>query len=92
MVVAGLSIYALPILAFLALRGRGKTPDIQRDSAEKGKRGESIGELMSILNDEDIDDLRGRVKARLEEQIDSADADEVDTFAHLLDETKQKRR
>lgn len=61
-------------------------------SAGKPKRGESMGELMSILNDEDVDDLRTRVRARLEEQIDHADADEVETFADLLDETKQKRQ
>ena len=36
-------------------------------SDRKPKRGESMGELMSILNDEDVDDLRARVKARLRE-------------------------
>jgi hypothetical protein len=56
----------------------------------KPKRGESLGELMSMLNDEDVDDLRTQVKARIEEQIDSADADEIETFADLLAETKQK--
>jgi hypothetical protein len=59
---------------------------------EKPKRGESLAELMSILNDEDIDDLRARVKLRLEEQIDSADADEMESFEDLLGETKEKRR
>jgi hypothetical protein len=58
----------------------------------KRKHGESLGELMSILNDEDIDDLRARVKARLEEQIDSADAEEIEAFEDRLDETKRKRR
>ena len=59
---------------------------------KKAKHGESLGELMAILNDEDIDDLRARVKARLEEQIDRADPDEIETFEDLLDETKRKRR
>ena len=62
------------------------------EKPKKAKHGESLGELMSILNDEDIDDLRARVKARLEEQIDSADAEEIETFEDLLDQTKRKRR
>ena len=45
---------------------------------------------MSILNDEDIDDLRERVKTRLEEQIDDANAEEIETFADLLDETNTR--
>ena len=59
---------------------------------EKPKHGEALGELMSILNDEDIDDLRARVKARLEEQIDTADPDTVESFEDLLTEAKRKRR
>ena len=87
-----LLIYASPVLLFFALRGRGKAPDTQKEADGKPKRGESLGDLMSILNHEDIEDLRARVKARLEEQIDSADADEMETFADLLDDQKQKRK
>jgi hypothetical protein len=85
---------ALPFILYVAQGG--KKGQARRDAApvekEKPKRGESLGELMSILNDEDIDDLRARVKARLEEQIDSADMSEMETFADLLEETKRKRR
>ena len=84
---------ALPLIAFVFWSRRG-TPAAYGGMgarAEKPKRGESLSELMSILNDEDIDDLRGRVKARLEEQIDSADAEEIDAFAEMLDERKRKR-
>jgi hypothetical protein len=84
---------ALPILAYVFWPRRGAaTASGGMDAPdEKPKRGESLGELMSILNDEDIDDLRERVKARLEEQIDDANAEEIETFADLLDETKRKR-
>jgi hypothetical protein len=86
----------LLILALIVTLTRGNKQQAQSETApsekEKPKRGESLGELMSILNDEDIDDLRARVKARLEEQIDTADASEMETFEDLLDETKRKRR
>jgi hypothetical protein len=85
--------FALPLLLFMS-RSKAEAAQAARDAAEKDKpkHGESLSELMSILNDEDIDDLRARVKARLEEQIDRADPDEMETFADLLDETKRKRR
>ena len=73
-------------------KGQARSESATAEQAEKPKRGESLSELMSILNDEDIDDLRARVKARLEEQIDNADPDEIETFADLLNETKQKRK
>jgi hypothetical protein len=82
-------IISLVLLARSAFSMQGAGIDA---SDGKPKRGESLGELMSILNDGDIDDLRARVKARLEEQIDSTDASEMETFADLLDETKRKRR
>jgi len=83
----------LPFILYV-MQG-GKKGQVRSEPAstekEKPKRGESLGELMSILNDEDIDDLRARVKARLEEQIDHADAEEIETFADLLTEVKRKR-
>jgi hypothetical protein len=87
------SMAVLIIGLFLWVRSLFSTQGASMDVRDgKPKRGESLDELMSILNDEDVDDLRGRVKARLEEQIDSADAEEMDTFADLLDERKRKRR
>lgn len=72
-------------------KGQARSESAPAEQAEKPKHGESLAELMSILNDEDIDDLRARVKMRLEEQIDSADAEEMESFADLLAETKRKR-
>lgn len=87
---------SVPVVLMSLRRANSRSANAARAAAEpqktKPKRGESLGELMSILNDEDIDELRARVKARLEEQIDSADADEIETFEDLLAETKRKRR
>ena len=58
----------------------------------KLKRGESLEEMMSLLDDEDIDELRRRAKQRIAEQIDSGDVEEVQTFEELLSRTKQKRK
>lgn len=61
-------------------------------SDEKPKRGGSLDEMMSLLDDDDIDDLRRRVKQRLMEQVDTSGADELETFEELLAQTKAKRR
>ena len=58
----------------------------------KLKRGESLEEMMSLLDDEDIDELRRRAKQRIAEQIDSGDVEDVQTFEELLSRTKQKRK
>lgn len=85
---------ALPIVAYVFWPRQGAaTASGGMDApAEKPKHGESLGELMSILNDEDIDDLRERVKARLEEQIDDANAEEIETLADLLADVQAKRK
>ncbi|MBK8139148.1 MAG: hypothetical protein IPK52_25575 [Chloroflexi bacterium] len=59
------------------------------DQNEKPKRGDSLAELMALLNDEDIEDLRQRVKSRMIEQIETGTPEEVETFEQLL-ETPEK--
>ena len=86
----------LLILALIVTLTRGNKQQAKTETApveqEKPKRGESLGDLMSILNEEDIDDLRARVKARLAEQIDSADESEIETFEELLNEEGKRKR
>lgn len=92
-----LALLGLPILFVLSMvfapyaRARTHTPynNIPR---EKPKRGESLEEMMSLLNDEDIDELRRRAKQRIAEQIDSGSPEEVQTFEELLSRAKQKRK
>jgi hypothetical protein len=95
MLIIPVFLVSLPVVMMSLRRANDRSANAARPAAEpqkaKPKRGESLSELMSILNDEDIDDLRERVKARLEEQIDDANAEEIETFADLLAETKRKR-
>lgn len=92
-----LALLGLPILFVLSLvfapyaRARTYTP-YNNISREKPKRGESLDEMMAMLSDEDIDELRRRAKQRIAEQIDSGDVEEVQTFEELLSRTKQKRK
>ncbi len=59
---------------------------------EKPKRGESLAEMMSVLSDEELEDLHRRVKQRLANDIDNASIDDVATFDELLTQEKEKRQ
>ena len=91
------ALFGLPILFVLSLvfapfaRARTYTPD-NSIPLEKPKRGESLEAMMSVLSDEDIDELRRRAKQRIAEQIDNGDVEDVQTFEELLSKTKQKRK
>jgi hypothetical protein len=91
------ALLGLPILFVLSLvfapfsRRRMYIPYTD-DRSEKPKRGESLEEMMTLLSDEDIDELRRRAKQRIAEGIDSGDIEDVQTFEELLSRTKQKRK
>lgn len=91
--VMGVFVFFGPIfllgLPFLLSRSRGRGE--AGEAAAKPKHGESLSELMSILNEDDVEDLRARVKARLAEQIANANPDEIETFDSLLNTDKHKR-
>lgn len=60
---------------------------------EKAKRGDNFGEMIALLDDDDRYDIQQRIKQRLLDQIDGADAAEMDSFAELLaTPERQKRR
>ena len=93
------ALFGLPFLFILSLifapysRYRTYTPYTNTSVPQgKLKRSESLEEMMSVLDDEDIDELRRRAKQRIAEQIDSGDVEEVQTFEELLSRTKQKRK
>lgn len=93
------ALFGLPILFVLSLvfapyaRRRTYTPYTDTSVPQgKLKRGESLEEMMTLLSDEDIDELRRRAKQRIAEQIDSGNPEEVQTFEELLSRTKQKRK
>ena len=93
------ALFGLPILFILSLvfapyaRQRTYTPYTDKGVPQgKLKRGESLEEMMTLLSDEDIDELRRRAKQRIADQIDSGSPEEVQTFEELLSRTKQKRK
>lgn len=96
-----LLIFFAPALLALMARRRSEQPRqhplYEFDSppeyeAEKPKRGEDWREMLSMMTDEELDDLHRRVRRRLADQIDSAGPDEIATFDELLTEAKEKRR
>jgi hypothetical protein len=90
--------FAPALLALMSRRSARYEPrrmydlDAPPEVEGKLKQGETLAEMMAILDEDDIDELRRRVKARLAEQIESASLDEVATFDELLNEAKEKRR
>lgn len=91
------ALFGLPILWILSLvfapfSRRQTYRPYNNIPREKPKRGESLDEMMALLSDEDIDELRRRAKQRIAEQIDSGDIEDVQTFEELLSRTKQKRK
>ena len=58
----------------------------------KPKRGSSLAELMSVLSDEDLYDLRQHIKHRLMDQVDAGDDATVETFEALLADAETKRK
>jgi hypothetical protein len=90
-------VFGLPFIARLMRRAaeydaRILGRDDAEDADEKPKRGESLGDLLTLLNEDDIEDLRHRVKARLDEHIETADPDEVESFDALLEEHEREKR
>ena len=61
-------------------------------AVNKPKRGSSLAELMSVLSDEDLYDLRQHIKHRLMDQVDAGDDITVETFESLLADAEAKRK
>lgn len=92
-----LAMFGLPILFILSLASsfmtkvRASAPYIS-DAPIKPKRSMTLDDMMTLLTDEDLDELRQRAKQRIMEQIDGGDVKDVQTFEDLLLNAKQKRK
>jgi hypothetical protein len=51
-----------------------------------------LRELIALLDEDDLDDLRAEVRETLRERIHRMSADESETFEELLSDSKRKRR
>ena len=61
-------------------------------NGEKPKHGENLAELMSVLSDDDLYDLRRHIKRRLLEQAYAGDDQEFESFEALLADVEAKRK
>ena len=51
-----------------------------------------LRDMVALLDEDDLDDLRAEVRETLRERIHRLSADETETFAELLSDSKRKRR
>jgi hypothetical protein len=78
---------------FVALPTKEKQPTAPTARIEKIKREDDVGALLSLLDEDDADDLRQRIKSRLLDRIDAGSGEEVESFEALLEaRDRQKRR
>lgn len=70
---------------------KGPFVDVKVDSS-KSKRGDNLEDLLALLDEDDLYELRQRAKQRLIERIEGGSASEVASFEQLLNEQTRKRR
>lgn len=51
-----------------------------------------LRDMISLLDEDDLDDLRAEIRETLRERIHRLSADETETFEALLSDSKRKRR
>ena len=61
-------------------------------TGDKVKRGDSLVELMSVLSDDDLEELREHIKYRLMDLVDAGDDAYVESFEALLVDVQAKRK
>lgn len=65
--------------------GKGPTSRAAADATyAKAKRGDDWGQMLALLDDEDAEEIRLRIKQRLLERIESASDEEIESFEQLL--------
>jgi hypothetical protein len=64
----------------------------ERQRLEKPKRGDSLAELIDVLDDADAEDLRHHIKQRLMKQVDSGSTEDVESFEELLADAGRKAK
>lgn len=64
----------------------------RKEAAGKAKRGENLEDLLALLDEDDLYELRQRAKQRLIERIEDGGASDVASFEQLLNEQGRKRR
>jgi hypothetical protein len=67
--------------------------DVNIDTqAGKAKRGDNLGEMLSMLDEEDVYEIRQRIKQRLLDRVDSGSDEDMESFEQLLSTRDRQKR
>lgn len=75
--------------------GAEKKPmiDVQVDNAvSKAKRGDNLNEMLSMLDEEDVYEIRQRIKQRLLDRVDDSSDENLESFEDLLSARERQKR
>jgi hypothetical protein len=62
------------------------------ETISKAKRGDNLGEMLSMLDEEDVYEIRQRIKQRLLDRVDSGSDEDVESFEQLLSTRDRQKR
>ena len=62
------------------------------EAVGKAKRGDNLGEMLSMLDEEDVYEIRQRIKQRLLDRVDSGSDDDMESFEDLLSARDRQKR
>lgn len=62
------------------------------ETIAKAKRGDNLAEMLSMLDEEDVYEIRQRIKQRLLDRVDSGSAEEMESFEDLLSARDRQKR
>lgn len=67
--------------------------DVNVDTqAGKAKRGDNLSDMLSMLDDEDVYEIRQRIKQRLLDRVETGSNAEVESFEDLLSARDRQKR
>jgi hypothetical protein len=62
------------------------------EAVSKAKRGDNLGEMLSMLDEEDVYEIRQRIKQRLLDRVDSGSDEDMESFEDLLSARDRQKR
>jgi hypothetical protein len=62
------------------------------EAVGKAKRGDNLGEMLSMLDEEDVYEIRQRIKQRLLDRVDSGSDEDMESFEDLLSARDRQKR
>lgn len=62
------------------------------ETISKAKRGDNLSEMLSMLDEEDVYEIRQRIKQRLLDRVDSGSDEDIESFEQLLSARDRQKR